>query len=453
MSDVEHGVESPREEQRQDGFWRRIGAALLVWIPVLWAKLWRVIKATPAFVRGPLKSFLVKWLLVPARKLNARVGPKAIVVWTLPRARKFWSMRWTKWVRGTCRRSVRVALVGGILACLVGGAFALCAHRVPPGVFAVRHARFFSKGVDPTDYTLGLHFGLRGLHDWHYLPARTCYLTYADKPLPGELQLLKVRTKDGNVARVGVTVPYRIIEGEAHELVAEGLKKAYTDRVRATVEKILLQELANLSSGEFAKTDKRLERAASTLEALNRELRASHVQAEHVIINSVSFPSDYEMKLQETQLLAQQMIMNRALVEYENAKQDVGIERARIESAERDLRGEIDMLMEQDQADAEREIAVIRAEFLKYQGEREGQALAEHAKITAEGEAAVDRANAYRTKRFAEVYRLPGGRMYLASIAAANLDIGDVILNSNDPGVPSVLDLDELIGLLVGTGK
>jgi regulator of protease activity HflC (stomatin/prohibitin superfamily) len=145
--------------------------------------------------------------------------------------------------------------------------------------------------------------------------------------------------------------------------------------------------------------------------------------------------------------------MNRALVAYENAKQDVGIERARIESAEKDLRGEMDLLMEQDRADAEREIASIRADFLRYRGEREGQAYADHDRLVSEGEAALDRANAYRTQKFAEVYRTPGGRLYLASIAAANLQIEDVVLNSNDPEVPSILDLDELIGLLVGGGS
>lgn len=436
----------------EPGFWKRLGSLIAKWVPIAWQAGKRVVMGTPAFAKGPLLTFIRKWCLAPAKRAHTRFGPKALWRGFAPKLQAFWKKRWVVALRSGSLRALRVALAGGLLAVLIGGGFALCTHRVPPGVIAVRHARFFSGGVDPDDYTTGMHFGLWGVHDWHYLPARTCYLTYANKPLPGELALLKVRTKDGNVARVGVTVPYRIITGEAHALVAEGLKEAYVDRVRATVEKILLQELANLSSSDFATTDTRLARATATLEVLNRELRESHVRAENVVINSVYFPGDYELKLQETQLLAQQTIMNRALVEYENSKQDVGIERARIESAERDLRGEYDMLMEQDRADAEREIAVIRTGFLKYRGQREGQAMAEYDQLIAEGEAAMGAATAYRTKKFAEIYRTPGGRMYLASIAASNLNIDEVTLNANDPNVPSVLNLDELVGLLVGGG-
>lgn len=450
MSEQEQPIKSESREPTE-GLMRQFGRFLAKWIPVAWARVIATIRATPSFVRGPLRAFALNWIVRPVREGWRRFGPLALYARLTPLVRRVWNARLLRVSRSLAARGVTIAVMGTVLAALFGGAFAVTTHRVPPGVYAVRNARFFSSGVDPTDYATGLRFGVHGFHDWHYLPARTCYLTYADRPLPNEYPLLKVRTKDSNVARVGVTVAYRVIEGEAHMLVAEGLKEAYVDKVRTTVEDILLRELANLSSTDFASTDIRLARAQSTLEILNTELRATHVRAESLTVNSVHFPGDYEQKLQETQLLAQQTIMNRALVEYENAKQDVGIERARIESAERELRGDIDMLMEQDRADAEREIADIRSAFLKYKGDREGQALADYDRLVAEGEAAVDQANAYRTKKFAEVYRSSGGQMYLASIAAANLEVEDVVLNSNDPDVPSILDLDELIGLLVGT--
>jgi hypothetical protein len=42
--------------------------------------------------------------------------------------------------------------------------------------------------------------------------------------------------------------------------------------------------------------------------------------------------------------------------------------------------------------------------------------------------------------------------MMLARRAAENLNIRQVTLNSNDPRVPSVLDLDDLVKLLIGSG-
>ncbi len=43
-----------------------------------------------------------------------------------------------------------------------------------------------------------------------------------------------------------------------------------------------------------------------------------------------------------------------------------------------------------------------------------------------------------------------GGRLWLARQAAENLNIRTVTLNSNDPSVPSVLDLDGMVKLLMG---
>ena len=48
------------------------------------------------------------------------------------------------------------------------------------------------------------------------------------------------------------------------------------------------------------------------------------------------------------------------------------------------------------------------------------------------------------------VYATPGGRVMLARDAASNLKFRQVILNSNDPRVPSLLDLDALVSTLLG---
>ena len=346
---------------------------------------------------------------------------------------------------------MKITATGAFLALLVGGAFALCVHRVPPGTIAVKQVRFGNGGLVERDYSTGLHFSVWGIHEWHDLPERTQYLTYANQPLDGERELLKVRTKDGNVARVGVTVPYRIRPGSGWRLVSQGLKRAYEGRVRRAVEKALLQELANLSSNDFADTDMRIARAESTLALLNDVLREFHIEAERVLINGVYFPGDYEQKLQEKQLHAQEAIMKEALVAMEKEKELIQLEKADIEAEERRIRGQMDLEIEEMKAEAEREIAAIRQERIRYRGRREGQALAEYDRIVSEGESAIDQANAYKSQQFAEVYRTKGGRMYLASLAAANLKIDQVTLNSNDPDVPSVLDFDELIGLLVGT--
>ena len=67
-----------------------------------------------------------------------------------------------------------------------------------------------------------------------------------------------------------------------------------------------------------------------------------------------------------------------------------------------------------------------------------------------EGELALREAESLRERLRNEALESAGGRLYLACEAASNLRIEKVTLNSNDPSVPSILDLDELVALLVG---
>jgi hypothetical protein len=69
--------------------------------------------------------------------------------------------------------------------------------------------------------------------------------------------------------------------------------------VRATVEKVVLEEFGNLSTPEFADTDVRLLRCESALATLNGLLSVYHVEAERLLVTSFLFAIEYEKKLQE----------------------------------------------------------------------------------------------------------------------------------------------------------
>ena len=59
----------------------------------------------------------------------------------------------------------------------------------------------------------------------------------------------------------------------------------------------------------------------------------------------------------------------------------------------------------------------------------------------AEGQLAVDQAEALRNQLRNEILNSTGGSIFLALEAAENLNMRKVMLNSNDPRVPLVLDL------------
>jgi hypothetical protein len=263
--------------------------------------------------------------------------------------------------------------------------------------------------------------------------------------------MLNVRTKDGNTADVGIAVPYHVKLGEAHLLVRDGLKNTWKQRVRDAVEKILLQELANLSSEDMASTDVRLERCAQTLPKLNDALATLHVEAERILITQVMFAIAYEQKLQERQRIGQQMLVSGVTTQVDQLRLQQKQLDGAINQLEEELRAQMTKAIEDRYAEGRQKIFDLQMQAREYDRARKAEAQAEYDRLVAEGERAEARAEQLKEELANEVYDSKGGRLMLARRAAENLNIRQVTLNSNDPRVPSILDLDELVALILGT--
>ena len=70
--------------------------------------------------------------------------------------------------------------------------------------------------------------------------------------------------------------------------------------------------------------------------------------------------------------------------------------------------------------------------------------------MIAEGNLAIAKAEALRNELRNQALDTIGGRIYLAQQAAENLQFESVTLNSNDPSIPSVINIDEMMDLLLG---
>ena len=111
---------------------------------------------------------------------------------------------------------------------------------------------------------------------------------------------MDLRTRDGNLITIDLTIPYRIVEDGACRIVSDGIMVDYTENVKSKVESELRIKLSTLTSEDFQNTEKRLERAAKVLGDLNASLAEFYVQADEILIRRVTFPAQYEAKLQET---------------------------------------------------------------------------------------------------------------------------------------------------------
>ncbi|MCB9896861.1 MAG: hypothetical protein H6825_02530 [Planctomycetes bacterium] len=340
--------------------------------------------------------------------------------------------------------------------------------RVKPMDIGVRQALLGGGGLTKHDFTTGTYWGITGVHRWNFLPRRTHFLHFCEsKPVSGGDVIgsltergaettrfyppMELRTKDNNQTTIDVTVPFRIKEGEAWMIVDLGLRSSYYERVKSTVENVLRAQLSQLSSEDLQDTDKRLKRTAEVLPMLNDELAGFHVVAESLLIRRVAFPPDYEAKLQAKQLLTQQALLDGALALQAEQEQVTNSIEQQIGAAIKAKSAQWDKKLQELESEYEVTIAGIRAETMTYESRVKAEGDAEKVSLEAEGQLAIDRAQALRDQLRNEILNTRGGRIWLALEAAGNLNVPKVTLNSNDPRVPLVIDLAELAGLLVGS--
>lgn len=325
--------------------------------------------------------------------------------------------------------------------------------RINPWHYGVKQ-NLVKGGVVEQDATTGFALRVPGIHKWHMIDRRTHFVTFAetdrDSRLGRSRPALVIRTKDNNTAIYDLTVTYKVKEGEANMIVEEGNALRYKDLVVDNIESTMREELAQLSSEEIFSTEKRLKIAEDTLPLLARDLATYHVMPDQVLIRAVRFQDGYEERLQAKQLTYQELELAKSqrLVEDERGKTET--KSAEILAAQQELRGDRDKDLQTTRSNNEVAIAEVDAEANVYDQETRAQADAAYETSIANGNLAIAKAEALRNELRNKALDTVGGRIYLAQQAAQNLDFESVTLNSNDPNVPSVIDIDAMVKLLIG---
>ena len=351
-------------------------------------------------------------------------------------------------------KTARIFLSLVALLVLAAVAVALLFERVPPATIGVKQ-NLWGGGVVDSDYHTGYHLGITGFHKWHFLDRRTHFLTFANNngqstSMSRNMPALELRTKDNNIATYDVTLTYRIIPGQAHRIVKDGLKDRYRDLVVATVESVLREELAQLSSEDLYSTQKRLTVAEAALPKLRTAMGQTFIEPISILIRAVNFPKAYEVKLQEKQLTYQKRLLAEAERRVEEQKAITETKAAEILAAAKELQGDRNKDLQEVSSQNQVDIAGILAVAQVYDRRTRAEADADYERLVAEGHLAVQQSEALRNELRNRALDTVGGRIYLAQQAASNLRIEHVTLNSNDPTIPSILHVDELVDLLVG---
>ena len=336
--------------------------------------------------------------------------------------------------------------------------FTLVLKRVPPAVIGVKQ-NSWAGGIIEADYATGFHVGVSGYHKWHFLPARTHFLHFSERGgLESDSETdnwsapLEIRTTDNNVVTIELSVPYHIIDGGAYRIVSDGLKSSYRERVRSVISSVLRNELPRLTSEDLQLTDVRIDRVLRTVPIMNSELDDLYCEVETILIRRLRFQSEYEEKLQEKQYLRQKALLDTAQTRVAEEEETVNLIEKQIVAAEMVLDQGWEKRIQVKKSEYDVMIAGIVAEAAVYESQTRSEGEAERVILEAEGQLALDRAEALRDELRTAALNSAGGRILLGLDAAENLRIEKVTLNSDDPSVPTILNLGELTRMLVGEG-
>ena len=333
---------------------------------------------------------------------------------------------------------------------------ALLFKRVPPATIGVKQGQW-GGGIIEADHPTGFRLGVSGYHKWHFLPATTHFIHFTETPdsTPSPtvtyLPPFTFRTSDQNTITYDITVAYRIAEGGAWQIVKDSLKLEYQSKVKSKVESVLRDQLVKFSSEDLQITDLRMQLVADALPILQDDLAEFHCEAESILIRRFRFREGYEGQLQEKQFLRQKALLDAAQTAVAEQEQLVNVKERKIVAAELALVQDWEKRVQEKQSEYDVLLATIRAEAEVYAAETMAEGDAELVIATANGNLAVEKAEALRNELRNVALNSKGGHILLALEAAQNLHIPRVTLNSDDPNVPTILDLGELTKMLVGS--
>jgi regulator of protease activity HflC (stomatin/prohibitin superfamily) len=357
----------------------------------------------------------------------------------------------------TMKALTRIGALLLLVVVLVTFSFAFLVERIAPATIGVKQNQLRG-GIVERDFGLGYHLGIAGVHKWYRLDGRVHFVNFSSEQLSTRESAsnvdyagsLDIRTSDNNTASLDVTVAYRILPGRAWQVVRDGFQLAYRDRVQRVISGLLQEELSKLSPEDFVSSEVRIRRVEETMPRVRAELEKFHMEPITILIRAVRFPQEYEQKLQLKQLTRQKALLAEARQKQELQSQQTEAYEKETEALEKRKRGEWDVQLQEKRSTNQVEIAQIAADARIYDQTTRAEAEATAVTAIAEGDLEIAKAEALRNQLRNTALSSTGGRILLARQAAESLNFESVTLNSNDPSVPTILDLTELVKLLIG---
>lgn len=345
----------------------------------------------------------------------------------------------------------RIAIVAAVAGTVATSALRATTQTILPTEIGVLQRDWGTNaGIDPEPIGPSKKMVVPGLSTLHRLDRRIQFVRFGLESEGNDDPPLELHTSDDLEVRIGATVPYRILPEEAHALVEDGLRSTYHELAKAASRRVLLEVLGELDRDDWSDVGARTAAASVASTGIKAAFEEFHLESLGVHFSSTWFPPEFEAEIMEQKLLEQRILTDAMLARRDERAHELAYVREEIESDEAARIAELNFAIQEERLQLSEEIDATKGEIAAYTHARSIEADNRYAKAVTEGKLALDQAEALRERLVNEALESDGGRVMIAREAAQNLQFRTVKLDANHPDVPSILDLDVLVELLLG---
>jgi regulator of protease activity HflC (stomatin/prohibitin superfamily) len=334
------------------------------------------------------------------------------------------------------------------------------------GVRTQQYSIFGEKGVFAKDYGAGWHRNLPLLDTWNIFDSTvqtTEFTTEQERqqtrkiysflssnsrkylgasPVGGPSQV-ELKSKDGFTVRLDVTVKYRVKPGEVHKLYRElGSQARYKGIVRDQVQKVIRDTFGTMRTEQFYAPDVRRTKTAEATSMLQNELNANSIELIEILIRDIAFDPSYERKILDKKLADQDVELNKSRALAEEKKGETNRIAAETEAKVRVIEQELKAKQLTMKAETGKQIAQINADARLTAAKLIANADLYKAELDAKGSLLEKEASAEGERLKATALNTPGGENFVAYEIVQQLNLGEVVVSTQNN---DFLDVEALI--------
>ncbi|MCR4290628.1 MAG: SPFH domain-containing protein [Candidatus Scalindua sp.] len=347
---------------------------------------------------------------------------------------------------------IPISIVVAIVIIVVGVRFMII--RVEVDQIGVKTVIWgIKRGVIQKDYNPGWHRFIRQIETWDLFDGtvQTLSLTRDTRDAEGKMvsREIRVRTADDYEVSVDIIVKYQIIEGKANKIRQEiGPGNRYKMFVDSETKDVARNVLGRMTEKDLYDPDEKRRRAAEAKILLASQVKARHIRVIDWLILDMRFDTQLERKIKNVKLAELDELLN---VAKEKAVGKRGITQtidASTEALAQKIQSDKDGKIVTLKAEMDTKVTEIVSSANKFMIEKTSEGDHYMHVQHAAGELLVDRAKAEGERLRRVAMTGLGGDLIVALEAARNMNLGDIVVSTQDM---DLLDVDEMI-IKLGAG-